>query len=250
MNDYPVTSRSSNPNIRQAPRRWILGLDHGTTWTAGAFLLENSSANLVQANKVYAFRKYPRASGSGKQGQSTEIPSIIEYDGSCIKIGFEVTDTWSHSRVTVRHAKLGLDQNPKFAGEREMLWDALKMVTSVLPKYDANSAARVTAEKVIGDLFSILFSQWKKELLAAGLRETDTLELNCAVPAAWKTTGPVHKLSDIIERASIRSNLLFDKNVRFWPEPEAALAHLLEENPNIVLRVSLSPTDLNISGAY
>jgi hypothetical protein len=245
-----VTFRSSKSNIKQVPRRWILGLDHGTTWTAGAFLLVDSSTNHVQANKVYPFRRYPRASGSGKQGQSTEIPSIIEYDGSCIKIGFEVTDAWSHSRVTVRHAKLGLDQNPTFAEEREMLWDVLKLVTSVLPKYEANSDVKVTAERVIEDLFSILFSQWKNELLAIGYHERDTVELNCAVPAAWKQTDPLHKLLNIVERAGERSNFRFDKRVRFWPEPEAALAHLLEESPNIDLQVSLAPVDLKNFGAY
>lgn len=239
-------SHPSNPSSQRAPRRWILGLDYGTNWTAGAFLLVDCSTNHVQANKIYAFKRYPKASGSGKQGQSTEIPSIIEYDGSCIKIGFEVTDSWSHSRVSVRHGKLGLDQNPKFEGEREILADILKKVASVLPKFEANSEVTVTVERIIEDLFSVLFSQWKNELLAVGFDETDTLELNCAVPAAWKKTDPLHKLLDIIERASGRSNLRFDRRIRFWFEPEAALAHLLETNPNIDLQVSLSPLYLSV----
>ena len=87
------------------------------------------------------------------------------------------------------------------------------------------------------DYLFALFGSWKKELIEKGYDERDTLRLNCAVPAAWRTTRPIYTLETAIVRASKRSGLLFHKIIKFWEEPEAALNNLLDKHPNTALEV-------------
>jgi molecular chaperone DnaK (HSP70) len=217
-------------------KKFKVGLDYGTTYTAGAFCLSsNESATCLEAGKIYPFINYRRSGSSGTKDQpSTEISSEIRYEDGCTRIGAEVENVVDNhgNRVPghcVSRAKLGLDDRNETRDARCMMEEALRQLPE--PK---------TAEDVIADYLTELFKFWKRELARrAGYDERDSIELNCTVPAMW-TQRARRKMVKAVEIAGQRSGFRFEKVVRLWPEPEAATAYVMDKFPNLRLKVSNS----------
>lgn len=194
-----------------------IGLDHGTTFTAGVVVCTTHATVYLRAMEVEPFRKYPGVLGEAKNRPNSEIPSCIQYENNFIRIGFEATrseengECASHAQ-TIWSMKFGLDEQDEFRQEREQL--LMSMPEGKTP------------DSVLQDYFRVLFKSWKAELKELGFAEDSLVEFNCAVPAAWTTTRPVRRLSDIIIKAATQSGLNIDKAIRFWTEPVAATAYL------------------------
>lgn len=234
------------------PQRYRIGLDYGTTSTSGVFQ-RVSAADLnrvdLLGDKVHPFRRYRRTTGLGKQWASSEISSDIQYDDHGFKTGYEVSEDPWYPCVVLSHVKLALSQAEPFAEERARIELDVLSIPTPLPTDErpgqdgafANGHRRVrTPVMIVEDYLTRLFEHWKKELLEIGYDERDILELHCAVPAAWESTEPINQMESAIKNASARSALRFQEVIRFWPEPEAATAHLLHHSPNIGLLVRIA----------
>lgn len=213
------------------PKRFKIGLDYGTTYSAGTFCLYSGSTIHLKCDEIYPFYGYPHGRVSSKKS-STEIPSEILYDNNgVIKVGYDAMDSQQPSGFRIRRAKLGLDERPETSSARlDLIHDLNNLPSSKQPK------------EVIADYLTELFKLFKARLISVGYASHDLLEFNCAVPAIWNHRARRTMVS-AVDTAAKRSGLASNPVVRLWPEAEAAAEHALSERKNINLqaRVSLPP---------
>ena len=204
------------------PVRLKVGVDFGTTFTAGTVSSIEHSTRHLHATHIHPFQKYLGVPGTVKNRRNTEIPSCVRYDKDCVSVGFDAEkrdeNNWLFDSKTIRRMKLGLDEQLEFHEGRDTLLKSLP--------------PGMTPDSVTEDFFGGVFHSWREEIIELGFPATATIELNCAVPATWKTTRPVHRLSNAIVAAAKGSGLNIDKAIRFWPEPIAAAAYMLQDDGN------------------
>lgn len=210
---YPL-----NSNLVRAK----VGLDVGTTFTAGVLVGQRHSTKRLDSGVIIPFKRYKDSLGIGKKGSNSEQPTCIRYDDGHISIGDEAETredcNWNPLSKTIRRMKLGLDEQMEFDEPRK--------------HFLATLAADMTTDSVMEDFLTEIFRSWRREMADLGFPDTAIIDLNCAVPAAWTTTRPLHRLSKIILNAGKVSELNIDPVIRFWPEPIAAAANMIHENSN------------------
>lgn len=219
--DFPIRSKIQALSDPESDVRIILGLDWGTTYTAGVAACTTHSLPYLPKLEVRAFRQYSGASGKAKNRSNTEIPTCIRYGKDHISIGIEAERCeeiggWLPGASMLRQLKIFLDQRPEFEHQRLKFLGALPAGKSV--------------DDVVRDFFRELFKDWNRELRRLGCPDGAIWEINCAVPAAWKTTRPVHRLSNAILKAGEECGIKIEKRIRFCLEPVAAAAYLAQDD--------------------
>lgn len=234
-----------------------VGLDFGTTKTAGVFCLVSDDTRYLKGGDVHAFKRYPD-SESERQEANTQTPSVVRYEQHAMRTGLAALRNSGLPGITINLMKLGLLEQPQFANVRQRLFSLLEQLRKErehdndsyddeesnieTDTFDSQTArhARImeTLEHVITDFFCGVFSSWKAELEDVGYNERDSLELHCAVPADWRGGGPLIRLGKTIDRAAEQAGLRFCKAVKYWTEPEAALGYLMKHNSKACFRVS------------
>ena len=207
-------------------KKFKIGLDYGTTFSAGAYCLISGSNRHLQCDRIYAFTGFTGEFTESKR-QETELPSDIRYESTIIKIGFDAINSdreWPDKGHLIRRAKLGLDDRPETARARETLNHDL-----------AELPGSKGAIQVIADYLTVLFTRFKEQLLDVGYDDRDSIELNCAAPSIWTLTAR-RNLCDAIEEAARESGLAFE-DIRLWPEAEAATEHAVKQHPNLNIQV-------------
>ena len=209
------------------PKQFILGLDYGTTYSAGAFCLRTKSTIHLISGEIKAFKGYHLGRNNSKS-KSTEIPSDIRYGTDGIKIGYDAIQTGPSPNPVhrVRRAKLGLDERPSTDLARRDLHDDLSALSPTKKP-----------EEVIADYLTEIFTIFLERLQNFGYQSGDSIELNCAIPSVWNHKAR-RTMVNAMEVAGRRSGLAFDPVVKLWPEAEAATEYVLNKQENLSLRVS------------
>jgi hypothetical protein len=225
LNACMETLRLSDESYR--PKKFKIGLDYGTTFSAGAFCLCSGSTTYLESGRIYPFYGYPSELNDTKSNRP-ELPSDIRYEsGGIIKIGYDAVKWHSSPGRSITRAKLGLEDRPETASARRTLTRDIGQLASAK-----------TPVQVISDYLAELFPFFKEQLIRVGYDPRDSIELNCAVPSIWSQTAR-HSMIRAIEQAGRRSEMSFDPLIRLWPEAEAAMEHVVDEHPNLNLEVSI-----------
>lgn len=228
--DMSSSLRTSLENLQlrtgeNRPKRFKIGLDYGTTYSAGVFCLQSGSTLHLTSGKIYPFHAYAKEDNDAKS-KDHEQPSDIRYEANgIVKIGGDTLDWPSSNGHCIRRAKLGLDDRPETAPARITLMNDIRRLPSDM-----------TPTQVISDYLTELFGTFKDQLILAGYEPRDFIELNCTVPSIW-THRARRSMITAIEKAADRSGLVFDPVIRLWPEAEAATEHVVHEQPNLNLKV-------------
>ena len=220
---------------RYEPKSFKVGLDYGTTYSAGVYCLCSAPTPWLRSDEIEPFRGFDTDLPNESKSKSTELPSVIRYEASTvvngplvIKIGLDATRSLTSQGCTIRMAKLGLDDRAETAEHREKL------------KRDIEEVSRMggpnTVEGIISDYLSQLFKQFKTQLEKKGYDLRDTMEFNCAVPSMW-TPSSMHKMKGAIKRAMRVSNLAVNPEIRFWAEAEAATEFILSDKRTTSIEV-------------
>lgn len=206
-----------------------LGLDHGTTYTAIVVYLYSGKRTQLQPELIFPIRNYcQNEAGGGKAGQVASVIRYIFHDASQeIKFGENALAMSLKPGYTIRRAKLGLDGRRETELYRTQTLRKLKE----LP-------VRKTLVNVISDFLTQVFRRVKNELDDLGYNSRDSLELNYAAPLEWSCFS--HRdMAEAIAQAAQAASLVIDKGIKVWPEPEAALEHILtlENRPSLQVSV-------------
>lgn len=219
-----AASLSEKPTKKSGTKSFKLGLDYGTTYSAGAYCLCSSSIPEAISGEIYPFFQRSETSGPGYRGN--QLSSVILYENNeSVKIGADAENLVSLRDKVVRKAKLGLDYRPETVSARQTLQQDIERLT---PKAE-------TVE-VIADYLGEMFIGFKIQLERIGYCPGDSIELNCAIPSIW-TDQARHSMVQAIEIASRVSGLPFDSPTKLWPEAEAATEHVLKEQRRVMLQV-------------
>ncbi|KEF50877.1 uncharacterized protein A1O9_13073 [Exophiala aquamarina CBS 119918] len=221
--DLPFRGRDLlQPNDNE-PVQLKAGLDFGTTFTSGVLCCRTHSTKWLPAPTPRAFQMYQGAPGILKNQPNTEVPSCVRYEQGRISTGHDAEsrdeNDWESAVETIRWLKVGLDDQPALENMREKV---LQSLPSGMP-----------IDSVIEDFLSEIFASWRLEIEDLEFPPDAIIELNCAVPAAWKTTKSRLRFSMAILAAGKRARLNIHPNIRFWPEPIAAAAYMLQKAWNL-----------------
>lgn len=232
----PLVKPLQQVNLYDIPgpkKKFKIGLDYGTSYSAGAFCLCSNSEPPLTKGDIHPFYQL----GGGSKGLP-ESSSAILYDGDSIFIGYDAEKHHKVGQGIIRRAKLGLDNRPETASAREALQKEIENLSN----------QRSSSIEVITDYLKIFFDGFKSRLIKVNYFRGDEIEMNCAVPSIWGDTAR-RSMVGAIRTAALRAGLDINPHVKLWPEAEAATEAYLrgvkrdrsaKDNPGLKVCIKLS----------
>jgi hypothetical protein len=219
--------------VEYQPKRFNVGVDFGSTYSAATFVLLSASTTTLQAGKI---QNIPyRVATSHNRLHCYEVPTVLRYEDICTRWG------WDAKRVQ----ESGEALPGKFIDMIKLLLDEAEHTEEVkrdeLRRRVADDIRKLdkTVVGVLVDYLTPFFKHIMDHMIDKGYYDPrDKVELECTVPAIWKEKSR-RKMLAAIDKAGQKSGFGFGKSVWLVSEPEAAASYVLKMNPNWNLQVSL-----------
>ncbi|KAN0089631.1 hypothetical protein V8E51_019891 [Hyaloscypha variabilis] len=219
-------SHSNRNGVEYQPKRFNVGVDFGSTYSAATFVLLSASTPMLQAGKIVNVPY--RVATSHNRLHCYETPTVLRYEDICTRWGWDAKRVEESGEVLpgkfIDMIKLLLDEAEQSDESRR---DELRRrVADDIRKLDK------TVVDVLVDYLTPFFKHIMGYMVDQGYYDLrDKVELDCTVPAIWKEKSR-RKMLAAIDKAGQMSGFGFGKAVWLVSEPEAAASYVLKMNPN------------------